>query len=82
MREPLIHSHATDCLPEDNPLAFEQVHCRSCGVLVHAGNNECMQTWFEFEGGNACAQCVGTFPSLYHGELLETPELSCVEDGS
>lgn len=57
--EPKIHSHIEDSLPATHPLAFVQVHCDECDELVHAGNNECMQTWFEFVDANVCASCVG-----------------------
>ena len=57
MIEPIIHSHITDELPEGHPLAYDQVECLDCGVLVHAGNNECMQTWIETGMGNFCTEC-------------------------
>lgn len=57
MREPVIHSHITDCLPEGHPLAYESVSCIVCGVLVHASNNECMQTWVETGCGSGCLKC-------------------------
>lgn len=57
-REPLIHSHITDVLVEQHPLAYEQVYCdKECGALLHAANNECMQTWYETEFGNFCTLC-------------------------
>jgi hypothetical protein len=62
--EPLVHSHLSDCLPSSHPLAHKQVHCDKCDGIVHAGNNECMQTWFEFEEANVCAQCMGTLPKV------------------
>lgn len=52
--EPIIHSHITDLLDDDHPLAFRQVHCELCGELVHAANNECMQSWVEFAGHIIC----------------------------
>jgi hypothetical protein len=55
--EPLIHSHLTDSLEEAHPLAEEHVNCQSCGVLVHASNNECMQTWYQTFWGNFCTAC-------------------------
>lgn len=64
MAEPLIHSHIEDCLPEDHPLAWKDVKCSGCDVLVHSGN-ECMQTWVEmpknsiYEGIYYCAACFG-----------------------
>lgn len=57
MKEPIIHSHITDVLPEGHPLAYEGTECRSCSVLVHAFNNECMQTWIETGLGNFCIVC-------------------------
>ena len=55
--EPILHSHVSDVLPDDHKLAFKQVNCNKCKELVHAGNNECMQTWFETEYGNYCTNC-------------------------
>lgn len=46
-REPVIHSLITDQLPEDHPLAFEEVFCSKCDSLVHFANNECMTMWVE-----------------------------------
>lgn len=57
--EPIIHSGITDCLSSDHPLAFESVRCKQCGELVHASNNECMQTWVECQDGNLCGKCFG-----------------------
>ncbi len=54
MKEPLIHSHIEDGLPNDHLLAWEGVSCVVCGVLLHAGNNECMQTWVETGRGAYC----------------------------
>ncbi len=64
-REPRIHSHIEDCLPENHPLAFKQVSCDSKrpdgswlhDELLHAANNECMQTWVETGEGNYCWAC-------------------------
>jgi hypothetical protein len=56
--EPRVHSHLTDSLPNAHPLAFTQVYCAACRCLVHAANNECMQTWVEFSNGAVCSQCV------------------------
>ena len=55
--EPLIHSHITDVLPDLHPLAFETISCKACGVMVHAANNECMQTWVESGVGAHCIKC-------------------------
>lgn len=65
--EPLIHSHREDCLPTDHPLAHETVFCDKCGDMVHAANNECMDTWVELPDkdtittvpiyGNFCLRC-------------------------
>jgi len=56
-REPLLHSHITDLLPEDHPLAYECVSCQRCRVMVHASNNECMTMWVETGLGNFCLAC-------------------------
>lgn len=70
-QEPLCHSHLTDVLPDDHLLAKEQVHSERCAVLVHAANNECMQTWFEFEGHVACSRCFGEYLHLFGKALGE-----------
>ena len=57
MSEPLIHSHLTDVLPMDHPLANDSVYCKKCNVMLHASNNECMQTWIETALGNFCTKC-------------------------
>ena len=57
LSEPKIHSHIEDVLPGDHPLAYEVVCCESCKVMVHAFNNECMQTWIETGNGNFCVPC-------------------------
>lgn len=55
--EPVIHSHITDELPKDHPLAAKAVVCDNCDELLHAENNECMQTWVESGQGNFCLLC-------------------------
>jgi hypothetical protein len=61
--EPKIHSHIEDCLEEAHPLAFEQVYCdgrktdANHDKILHAANNECMQTWVETGRGNFCWKC-------------------------
>lgn len=67
-KEPIIHSHIEDLLPDNHPLAFEHLHCDKCGELVHSSNNECMQTWIETEFGNYCSLC---FEFSDHMEFLE-----------
>lgn len=57
MREPQIHSHITDSLPNNHPLAEKNIHCNKCNEMVHACNNECMQTWVEAGKGNFCLAC-------------------------
>ena len=57
MREPEIHSHITDELPNNHKWAQEQLYCKICIVTIHAGNNECMQTWVETGNGNYCLKC-------------------------
>ena len=56
-QEPLIHSHITDCLPEEHPLADESVYCKECNIMCHAFNNECLTTWVESKWGNYCMEC-------------------------
>lgn len=55
--EPVIHSHITDCLPDEHKQAYESVYCCACKEMVHAFNNECMQTWVETGQGNYCGNC-------------------------
>ena len=59
MEEPKIHSHITDSLEACHPLAFKNVFCsnNNCKEMVHAFNNECMQTWVETGKGNFCILC-------------------------
>ena len=59
-----MHSHITDELPSKHPLANEQVYCKSCGELVHAANNECMQTWVETGDGSFCVTCFADTPDI------------------
>jgi len=62
--EPVIHSHITDVLPEDHPNAYYCVFCDSCNAMLHANNNECMQTWLETQDGNFCTNCYILAPVL------------------
>lgn len=55
--EPIIHSHKSDRLPAEHPLARKDVCCAKCKELVHAWNNECMQTWVEIEKIPFCMNC-------------------------
>jgi hypothetical protein len=62
--EPLLHTDMADILPEEHPLAHENVHCDACGEMLHAFNNECMQAWVEkyrsdlyVNVGNFCLPC-------------------------
>lgn len=57
MRDPQIHSHIEDELPTDHEKAFACVLCSSCGEMLHASNNECMQTWVETGKGDFCIPC-------------------------
>jgi hypothetical protein len=56
-RDPVLRSHVSDMLPDEHPLAWKHVACQRCNVLVHAGNNECMQTWVETGKGPYCLPC-------------------------
>jgi hypothetical protein len=62
LNEPRVHSYITDALPEKHSLAWKPVACRACGELVHASNNECMQTWIETGSGNFCLNCFAAYP--------------------
>lgn len=66
--EPLIHSHITDVLPDDHPLAHETIFCGGCTEMLHASNNECMQTWVESGAGAHCLRC---FTLSIGGPVLE-----------
>jgi hypothetical protein len=33
------------------------VYCTSCKAMLHASNNECMQTWVETGRGDFCVKC-------------------------
>lgn len=65
--EPRIHSHLSDCLPITHPLADEDVYCSGpgCKEMLHAHNNECMQTWIEFSDRNLCTACAKLGTVLY-----------------
>ena len=72
--DPILHSHISDMLPELHPLAYEHLNCKHCGELVHAANNECMQTWIESGEGNYCLSCFSRIggPDLEDSFGLET----------
>lgn len=57
LREPELHTNITDELPEDHPQAYENIYCTSCSTLVHAGNNENMDSWLETNSGAYCIPC-------------------------
>lgn len=57
MKEIVIHTHISDGLEETHPLANESVYCETCKGMLHASNNECMQSWFETDIGNFCTNC-------------------------
>jgi hypothetical protein len=57
MKEPLIHSHILDVLPDSHPLSGSVVVCDRCEASLHMSNNECMQTWVETGIGNFCLKC-------------------------
>jgi len=63
IKDPVLHSHIEDVLPDDHPLAFSDVFCRECGGMLHADNNECMQTWVETGLWNFCIQCFAKMPN-------------------
>jgi hypothetical protein len=57
LREPRIHSHVTDRLPDRHPLARTGVRCDRCESLLHLPTNNCMRTWVETGHGNFCLRC-------------------------
>lgn len=69
--EPQIHSHITDILPEGHYLAYETVDCKTCHVMLHADNNECMQTWIETGKGNYCLKCFMALSKEKNHNVLE-----------
>ncbi len=46
-----------DCLPESDPRAYQSIQCVDCTGLVHAGNNETMDAWFDTVIGAVCLEC-------------------------
>lgn len=63
IKEPLIHSHISDLLPDDNKLAYNNVDCDICHEPIHAANNECLSTWVETGKGNFCLNCFNALAS-------------------
>ena len=57
MSEPLFHSHLTDALPLEHPLATARVECDRCQALLHTQSNSCLRTWIETGAGNYCVRC-------------------------
>lgn len=55
--EPRMHSHVTDRLPAEHPLAYTRVYCDRCETLLHMQTNSCMRTWIESGRGNHCVRC-------------------------
>jgi hypothetical protein len=56
MTEPRFHFFE-DCLPESDTRSYECIWCVDCVDLVHAGNNETMQAWFDSVIGAICLDC-------------------------
>ena len=55
--EPRIWSQITDTLPDGHSLAGRTLYCQRCEQMVHASNNENMQTWVETGHGPHCLMC-------------------------
>lgn len=72
-RDPILHTGATDKLPDDHPRAWDRITCDSCGEDLHAFNNECMQIWVETAKGNFCLLD-------YQREVMQ-PEYHCENYG-
>ena len=76
--EPRMHSHVTDGLPAEHPLAHARVYCDRCQTLLHMQTNSCMRTWIESGRGNHCVRCflvVGG--GLAHNEM-RLPGVDCL----
>jgi hypothetical protein len=54
--EPQFHFFE-DCLPELDIRAYQTIMCVDCTDMVHAGNNETMQAWFDTVIGAVCLEC-------------------------
>lgn len=76
MKEPIIHSHITDGLPDNHKLAYSSLFCECCNENLHASNNECMQTWVETGKGNYCLACFAREIYLLDGVLEDKWGLS------
>lgn len=57
LREPQVHSHVLDGLPDGHPLASTRVRCDGCESLLHLASNGCLRTWLETGRGNFCLRC-------------------------
>jgi hypothetical protein len=55
--EPRFHSHITDRLAKDHPLATRRVSCERCEAILHVQSNSCIRTWVESGRGNYCLYC-------------------------
>jgi hypothetical protein len=66
LKEPLIHSHVEDRLPEEHQMAFRNIHCRRCLKYIHASDNVNISTWVETGCGDYCLKCF----SVLCGEVL------------
>ena len=75
--EPVIHSHVTDVLDDNHPLAYKIVDCQKCGSMVHCSNNECMQTWLEWGLYILCGECAA--PLIATG-VLEATEFKALTE--
>jgi hypothetical protein len=64
IKDPILHSHIEDVLPEDHPDAYKTLSCVECNRMIHAINNECMQTWIESGKGNFCLKCFACLPEV------------------
>jgi hypothetical protein len=56
--EPVLHTHVTDGLPDDDPRAWESIYCIVHGGLVHSIPNECMTAWADTDDGPMCLACL------------------------
>ena len=64
-----------DCLPDSDPRAEKSLFCFDCNRMVHAGNNETMDAWFDTALGAICLHCfMKRFDAPYVSNMEEAFE--------
>lgn len=56
VKEP-VFIQKEDSLPSSHPMAFEEVYCGVCGIMVHCFNNETMCQWVQAASMTLCMDC-------------------------